>query len=521
MPKVSIDLEMKRVTNDAFVDIAKKCEPQLKEKIIMPTEIVEIKEDKDGKTCVSKKADITMLADMPLGKGDKLCLDFGDHQVGYVTLKLKSVGSPMDAPAFFKLKFGEVAKEILERSEDYDGWISRGWIQEEFIHVDVLPTTLVLPRRYAFRFMEITAIDTSLKWKLVVEEASLKAVSAVEMAEVKPYETTDEMLQKIEKASLRTLQNCMQSVFEDGPKRDRRLWIGDLRLQALANYETFKNYDLVKRCLYLFGGLTRDDGKVGACLFIEPEYIVDDTFFYDYSLFFTAILMDYYQETEDLQTLKDLWSCAKRQLEIAGEVYDGSYMAQMDDPMGCFVDWKEGLNKQVCMSAIYVYCLRKGMQMAEILGEEELSRSYEKEIMQIGNAIETNCWDEILGVYVSGPERQVSYATQAWIVLAGLVDKEKGARILNRVMELKPEMGMVTPYMNHHFVEALLLCDEKEKAMEYMKYYWGSMIDLGADTFWELFNPENPQESPYGSSIVNSYCHAWSCTPTYLLRKYF
>ena len=42
-----------------------------------------------------------------------------------------------------------------------------------------------------------------------------------------------------------------------------------------------------------------------------------------------------------------------------------------------------------------------------------------------------------------------------------------------------------------------------------------------ADTFWELYNPENPAESPYGSSIVNSYCHAWSCTPTYLLRKYF
>ena len=27
----------------------------------------------------------------------------------------------------------------------------------------------------------------------------------------------------------------MQDVFEDGPKRDRRLWLGDLRLEALAN----------------------------------------------------------------------------------------------------------------------------------------------------------------------------------------------------------------------------------------------------------------------------------------------
>ena len=92
---------------------------------------------------------------------------------------------------------------------------------------------------------------------------------------------------------------------------------------------------------------------------------------------------------------------------------------------------------------------------------------------------------------------------------------------MDRLVELKPEKGMVSPYMNHHFVEALLMCGKKDQAMEYMKYYWGGMLSHGADTFWELYNPENPVESPYGSSIVNSYCHAWSCTPTYLLRKYF
>lgn len=45
-------------------------------------------------------------------------------------------------PAFFKLKFGEIAKEMTEKSEEYDGWISRGWIQEEWFHIDVLPATL-------------------------------------------------------------------------------------------------------------------------------------------------------------------------------------------------------------------------------------------------------------------------------------------------------------------------------------------------------------------------------------------
>ena len=60
----------------------------------------------------------------------------------------------------------------------------------------------------------------------------------------------------------------------------------------------------------------------------------------------------------------------------------------------------------------------------------------------------------------------------------------------------------------------------QDEAVKLMKEYWGKMISLGADTFWEAFDPDRPGYSPYGSPIVNSYCHAWSCTPVYLIKKY-
>ncbi len=241
---------------------------------------------------------------------------------------------------------------MTENSADYDGWISRGWIQEEYLHIDVLPTEISLPRRYAFRYLEIEAIDTSLKWKLVVNEVSCKAVTAVQTSAVSAYETDDELLRKIDKAGLRTLQNCMQSVFEDGPKRDRRLWIGDLRLQALANYATFQNYDLVKRCLYLFAGMTREDGRISACLFIEPEILADDTFLTDYSMFFVPILLDYYNATKDIDTLRDLASSAYRQMELIRDGYFAEDLLAgngIEENMGFFIDWKEGLDKQAAV----------------------------------------------------------------------------------------------------------------------------------------------------------------------------
>jgi hypothetical protein len=46
------------------------------------------------------------------------------------------------------------------------------------------------------------------------------------------------------------------------------------------------------------------------------------------------------------------------------------------------------------------------------------------------------------------------------------------------------------------------------------------MIKKGADTFWEVYDPADEFKSPYGFFPVNSYCHAWSCTPVYFIRKY-
>ena len=50
--------------------------------------------------------------------------------------------------------------------------------------------------------------------------------------------------------------------------------------------------------------------------------------------------------------------------------------------------------------------------------------------------------------------------------------------------------------------------------------YWGGMIKKGADTFWEAYDPNNDFISPYYFYPMNSYCHAWSCTPVYFIRKY-
>jgi hypothetical protein len=150
----------------------------------------------------------------------------------------------------------------------------------------------------------------------------------------------------IDNVAVLTLQNCMQEVFEDGPKRDRRLWLGDLRLQALVNDVTFARHDLVRRCLYLFAGHTREDGMVSANVFVQPDVIADDTFLFDYSLFFVDVLYNYLQSAEDMATARELWPTARRQVELALTRCDASGVVRDSDDWWVFIDWQASLNKQ-------------------------------------------------------------------------------------------------------------------------------------------------------------------------------
>jgi len=484
--------------NERFLQIAENLKPALFEKKVGVLETV------GGEDYRSRL----------LSKGDSVCLDFGTHLVGHITLKFGFKGSHPDAPAWLRLKFAERECELSENAEDYHGWVSMGWIQQEQVHIDVLPAVLELSRRYAFRYLQIEVLDVSSKYQLTIEDAFCIAATSADESKLESLRGTSRQAH-LDAVACRTLRNCMQSVFEDGPKRDRRLWIGDLRMQALANYETFKNYDLVKRCLYLFAGTTLAQGRVGACLFTEPEIEVDDTVMFDYSLFFIPTLLDYYKATKDFETLKELAPTGFKQIELVQPYFDETGLVRDSDVLGwCFVDWNLFLNKQASAQGIYLYCMKAAIEMAQMLGMDTAALQADYEAKR--TAAEA-LWNGAF--YVSGENRQISWASQVWMTLGGA--ENAGSALLKCLETCKEAEKMVTPYMYHNYVDALISAGQRDKALEVLCAYWGGMLDEGADTFWELYNPENPSESPYGGTIVNSFCHAWSCAPAYFLRKFF
>ena len=517
-----INENIKFMHNEELLRKADENKPKIVETTVNAKDIVEAVSDDASYL----GAGIKRIADADEGlrgktlrKGNELILDFGRHCVGYFSVDIEKAGSPMDAPLTLKIRFAEIPAELVADPASYDGWLSSSWIQEEILHIDELPYRLKLGRRYSFRYVLISVIDTSPKWGIRLSSPKAVAVSSAGIEPVKKYLSKDPQLQKIYEVGLCTLSECMQDVFEDGPKRDRRLWLGDLRLQALSNYHSFDITSIVKRCLYLFAGMTTQDGMISANVFTRPQYTPDDSFLFDYSLFFISVLRDYLEIHEGRELLEDLYPAAKKQMDKAIEYVNSKGELVLPENMPVFIDWSDEFDKTTCGQAVFIYALKDFMWLVDKKSED--NTRYEDICNRMTEYAISRLFDKERGLFISGEKREYNIASQVWMTLAHVLPEDTAKSVIkNTIDELFPVRGIATPYMYHHIAEALLEVGEKNEAIRLIKSYWGEMIRLGADTFWEAFDPDKPEYSPYGSPIVSSFCHAWSCTPLYLIQKY-
>ncbi|MES2487312.1 MAG: glycoside hydrolase [Bacteroidota bacterium] len=453
-------------------------------------------------------------------------LDFGEHSTGYFTFTVKTLNSTADAPLRFKFTFGEVPSEVAVPFDPYTGGLSRAWLQDEIITVTELPATITIPRRLAFRYVKIELLGSSPYFDFTITDAVVKATTSATATPALLASGTTDLMNKIDKVGLVTLKECMQTVFEDGPKRDRRLWIGDVYLQAQANTYSFKQHDLTKRCLYLLAALAQEDGFLYSNIFESPQPHAQERspFLFDYALLYNVLLKDYLAATNDRQTALDLWPVAKRQMDNITTYLDanGVFDAEkaVKNSWWLFVDWNDKLDRQAAIQGIMIFSMKETLELAKQLGKE-------KEVAQLSGLIKkmtagalNHLYDKKLNLFVSGAKRQVSYASQSWLILAGVVKQKEAQKILKALQADATAQKPGGPYLYHYYVQALINSGLTDDAKKVVTDYWGGMVTKGADTFWEVYDPTNDQLSPYNFYPINSYCHAWSCTPVYFIRKY-
>ncbi len=385
-----------------------------------------------------------------------------------------------------------------------------------------MPATITIPRRLAFRYVKIEWLGSG-GYKFGFSDLQFKATSSVTAIPPQLAASTPPVIKDIDRVGLNTLKECMQTVYEDGPKRDRRLWIGDLYLESLANLYSFKNNALTKRCLYLLAGLSNDDGILNANIFEMPEPHPQKSRLLDYCFLYNVALKEYVAATGDKQTGLDLWPVAKKQLDIARMYMSKDGMmdnVKAEKEWWVFFDWKDGLDKQAPLQGITIFTLNETYALAKLLGKESEITEIPAMAKKLKEAAHKNLYDKTTGLFTSGPAKQVSYGGQAWMILSGVASTTEAQRALKALPSLSNAVKPGAPYMYHYYIAALIKSGLNAEAKAALTAYWGNMIKKGADTFWEVYDPADDFKSPYGFFPVNSYCHAWSCTPVYFIRKY-
>lgn len=451
----------------------------------------------------------------------KVIVDMGEHMTGYFSLRVNHTGMPADAPIRLRITFAEVPAELNTPFDPYPGGLSRAWLQDETVTVMRLPATVRIERRVACRYVMIEVLAQS-SFDFRVEDITLEAVTSASGEAPALAEGTDPMIRRIYDTGLKTLSECMQTVYEDGPKRDQRLWIGDLYLESLANACSFGNHALTRRCLYLLAALADEDGWLHATVYEypqpEPQY---NQHTMDYSLLYGVALLEYLKATGDMTTARELWPVVARQIEIA-RTYLKDYLYDMQkQPQWWLVfDWKDDLDRHASVQGLMIFAVERGWELAQMVGRERDVRDWPDLVKRMRRASRRAFYDADAGVVVSGLQRQVSYLSQVWMILSGTLTPKEGARAMTAVLNDPTACRPGSPYAYHYVIEALIACGMRDEAREQLLEYWGGMVERGADTFWEVYDPMDDCKSPYGFYPVNSYCHAWSCTPVYFINTY-
>lgn len=505
---------------------AEACKPELSYQTISPTRTVRSVQDaKAFQGWRMEDAGSTdILFNEPFKKHPNITLDFGNHYTGFLTFSIKPFGLvAADAPVRLKFTLAEVPGELNTPLEPYKGGLARSWVQDEIVTITSVPHEMTIPRRLSGRYLKIELLGISGSFDFVFDRLTFKAQTSVTNEAPALASTTEPLIQDIYKVGLNTLKECMQTVYEDGPKRDRRLWIGDLYLEALANAYTFKNHDLTKHCLYLLAAFANDEGLLHATLLEKPQpHPQYGTHTLDYCLIYNVALLEYLKETGDTETAADLWPVVVRQIELALRQFSPDWIYDMDkQPQYWLVfDWKDGYDRQASMQGLTIFALQHSYELAKRLGKEKEAGEWLTIAGKMQKAARRHFYDKTLGVMVSGKDRQVSYLSQVWMILSNTLNKKEGAKAMATVMSMPDACYPGCPYAYHYVIEALLQCGMPQEARNLITGYWGSMVKRGADTFWEVYDPNNDYLSPYGFFVINSYCHAWSCTPVYFINKY-
>lgn len=442
-------------------------------------------------------------------RGKATFADFGRETFGYLKFRgvkgrgrIKIVWAESEPEAYAEpledLPFGKDVTDVWETIELSE--------TDEFVH----------EKSRGFRYVRFAPVEGD-----VTVDSVAMDFEYLPLERRGSFRCDDERLNRIWDVSAYTLGLTMREVMVEGLKRDRWCWAGDAYQSFLMNYYLFADNGSVKRTLWALRGKDPVRRHVNTIM--------------DYTFFWLAAVKDYYLFSGDRAFVEEIYPAMVTQTDFCLERLDANGMAVRKPGDWVFVDWApKPLDNNSGPVAFEQIMLVRGLEAmadcAAVCGKPEAAKDYAARAATLRAKVVPTFWDERQGGLIHNLDKDgrqaptmTRYASMFGI-LNGYFDDAKTARVVRNVLLNDDVMAIQTPYMRFYELEALCKVGRQTTVKEEIRGYWGAMLDLGATTFWELYNPKEKGDQHYAMyrrPFGKSLCHAWGASPLYLLGRYY
>ena len=433
--------------------------------------------------------------------GAGLVLDFGRELNGYVEL-ITPMTPDQTRLRRVRIRCGESVSEAMAELGGPQNAQNDHAIRDQTVTLPWLGKKMVGPG--GFRFVRLDNADPDLP----VQLSQVRVVLQIrDLPYVGSFRCNDERLNRIWEVGAYTVHLNMQEYLWDGIKRDRLVWIGDMHPEVSTIHAVFGFNEVVPKSL----DLTRDVTPV-------TEWMNGIS---SYSMWWVLIHEDLWLHQGDRAYLAAQRSYLVPLLRRLADLVGPDGQERIDGLR--FLDWPSSPNAQgvtAGLQALLVMTLESGARLMTTLGELDTARL---------------CTEAAARGRKVVPDVNHSKSGAALLALAGMRDAQQTA---DHVLKVGGPQGVSTFY-GFYVLQALAKSGDLDTALDFIRTYWGAMLDLGATTFWEDFNLEWTHNAaridelvPPGKKDIHgdfgaycyvgfrhSLCHGWASGPTAWLSQ--
>ncbi len=357
------------------------------------------------------------------------------------------------------------------------------------------------------------------------------------------FRCADPLLTRIWYTGAYTAHLCMQEEIWDAPKRDRSLWMGDTQISGEVINNAFLDRFLMELTMsYLRNraqgdlmprGLPMGGEWHGARFFNRPADVLpvrDVNAIPGYSCAWICTLADFYKHTGAMGYLRSQHQLLLSMLRYMRSGFNRKNLFINSHNEWNFVDWVPLLNggkfrdaatdtRQARINTDLYTCwaVKRAVFLLKALGDHANAEKYMQWHTELVKAARRYLVNPHTETYTSLPQ------PNAMAILSKVADARQRAAINAHIFgphnHFWRKIG--TPYCMNFALFALSDLGQTNRALAFVRRYWGGMLKDGATTFWEAYRMSAARRNASRQlGYRTSLCHGWSAGATNWLTQY-